>query len=126
MLIRFTIENFLSFKERQTFSLIPGKGRLKSDHKTKSLKGISTLKTSIIFGANASGKSNLIKGINFGKKLILKGTKPEQKIDFQNFRLDKKFTNSSSRIEYEIQHNRKNYAYGFVFDQKGIQEEWLF
>jgi len=126
MLIRFTIENFLSFKERQTFSLIPGKGRLKSEHKTKSVKGISTLKTSIIFGANASGKSNLIKGINFGKKLLLKGTKPEQKIDFQNFRLDKKLKKDGSRIEYEIQHNGKNYAYGFVFDQNGIQEEWLF
>ena len=94
MLIRFTIENFLSFKEKQIFSMLPGKGTLKSNHKSKRIKGVSALKTAVLFGANASGKSNLIKGINFGKKLILKGTKPEQKIDFQNFRLDKKFTNN--------------------------------
>lgn len=126
MLIRFTVENFLSFKERQSFSLIPGRGTIKSEHKTKAIKGISVLKTSVIFGANASGKSNLIKGINFGKKMILKGSKAEQKIDFQNFRLDKNYTNKNSRIEYEIQHNGKNYAYGFVFNTNKIVEEWLF
>ena len=56
MLIRFTLENFLSFKDRTIFSMIPGKGTLKQNHKTKPLKGLSTLKTAVIFGANASGK----------------------------------------------------------------------
>ena len=57
MLIRFSVENFLSFSDRQKFSLIPSKGTLKSDHKTKKVKAISVLKTSVLFGANASGKS---------------------------------------------------------------------
>ncbi|MHC5362085.1 AAA family ATPase [Myroides sp. LJL110] len=126
MLIRFTVENFLSFNQRQSFSLVPGKGTLKADHKTKKVKGISVLKTSILFGANASGKSNLIKAIEFGRKLILRGTKPDSNIDFQNFRLDKNSRNENSRIEYTIQHNGKNYAYGFVFNFSGIVEEWLY
>ena len=126
MLIRFTIENFLSFRDRQIFSLIPGKGTLKAQHKSKPVKGTSVLKTAIVYGANASGKSNLIKSIDFGKKLVLKGTKAEQPITFDIFKLDKKSTKANSRIEYEIQHKGKNYAYGFVFNSKEIIEEWLF
>jgi AAA15 family ATPase/GTPase len=126
MLIRFTIENFLSFRDRQIFSLIPGKGTLKAQHKSKPVKGTSVLKTAIVYGANASGKSNLIKSIDFGKKLVLKGTKAEQPITFDIFKLDKKSTKANSRIEYEIQHKGKNYAYGFIFNSKEIIEEWLF
>ncbi len=126
MLIRFSVENFMSFKERQYFSLIPGKGTLKSEHKTKPVKKISALKTAVIFGANASGKSNLIKSIGFGKKLVLNGTKPDRKIDYQKFRLDEDYLEKESRLEYEIQHKGKNYAYGFVFNKNEIVEEWLY
>ena len=126
MLVRFTLENFLSFKDRTIFSMIPGKGTLKQNHKTKSLKGISALKTSVIFGANASGKSNLIKAIDFGKVLVLRGNKSEQPIKFQPYRLNVNSISSNSRLEYEIQHKGKNYAYGFVFNSKEIVEEWLF
>lgn len=126
MLIRFTVENFLSFKDRVVFSMIPGKGTLKPNHKSKKIKGISTLKAAVIFGANASGKSNLVKAIDFGKKLVLRGTKSEQFIKYQNFRLDTQTITSDSRIEYEIQYKGKNYAYGFVFNSKEIVEEWLY
>lgn len=126
MLIRFTVENFLSFKDREVFSLIPGRGTLKSHHKSKSIKGTSALKTAVVYGANASGKSNLIKAIEFGKELVLKGSKPEQPIKYSSFKLDKEFLKQNSRIEYEIQHKNKNYAYGFIFNSKEIIEEWLY
>lgn len=126
MLIRFTVENFLSFNDRQKFSMIPGKGTLKSEHKTSKVKGISTLKTAVLFGANASGKSNLIKAIDFGKKMVLRGVKPEKAIDYQKFRLSRDSDINDSRIEYEIQHKGKNYAYGFVFNNEIIKEEWLY
>lgn len=126
MLIRFSIENFSSFKERVSFSMIPGKGTLKQAHKSNAVKGISVLKAGVVFGANASGKSNLIKAIDFGKSLILRGTKSEMSIDYQYFKLDKSYLNKNSRIEYEIQHRGKNYAYGFVFNSEQIVEEWLY
>jgi AAA15 family ATPase/GTPase len=59
MLIRFTVENFLSFKDRATFSMLPGKGTLKKEHKADAVKGVRVLKAGVAFGANASGKSNL-------------------------------------------------------------------
>ncbi|MCO6487934.1 MAG: ATP-binding protein [Phaeodactylibacter sp.] len=126
MLIRFYVENFSSFRNRQSFSMIPGKGTLKSNHKTTPVKGISVLKAAVVFGANASGKSNLIKAINFGKKLVLEDIKPGQKIDYSKFRLNELSIAGNSRLEYELQHNGKNYAYGFVFNKDGIIEEWLY
>lgn len=126
MLIRFNVENFLSFKERVTFSLIPGRGILKSFHKTKPVKGISALKTAIVFGANASGKSNLVKAIDFGQSLVLAGSKSDHPINYQTFKLDISSIIGNSRIEYEIQHKGKNYAYGFIFNRKEIIEEWLY
>lgn len=126
MLIRFSVENFLSFSERQKFSMLPGKGTLKTEHKTSTIKGVSVLKTAILFGANASGKSNLIKAIDFGKKLVLRGTKTDKLIDYQEFRLHQESNIPDSRMEYEIQHKGKNYAYGFVFNHEVIKEEWLY
>ena len=126
MLIRFSVENLLSFKERIAFSMLPGKGTLKKEHKTLPVKGVAVLKTSVVFGANASGKSNLIKAIAFGRWLILKGTSANQPIEQPLFRLDAKSRKANSRIEFEIQAKGKNYAYGFVFNKKNIVEEWLY
>lgn len=126
MLIRFSVENFSSFKDRQTFSMIPGKGTLKSEHKTNKIGGISALKVGVIFGANASGKSNLIKAIGFGKRQILRSKKAGDMIRYSKFKLDDEFLSRDSRIEYEFQHRETNYAYGFVFNKKRIKEEWLY
>ena len=126
MLIRFTVENFLSFGDKQSFSMIPGKGSLKSHHKSSPVKGLSALKVGLIFGANASGKSNLIKALNFGRKLVLSGTQPDQIIMTNHFKLDKKFESKPTYIEFEIQHRGKNYAYGFTLTAKEIIDEWLF
>lgn len=129
MLIRFSIENFLSFKERQTFSMIAGKGgRNKKFHliKKENRQDVSLLKAGVIFGANASGKSNLIKAIDFGKEIVLRGTSTGKNIEFQNFRLDEKSISLPSRIEFEIKHNGVSYAYGFTFTHENIVEEWLF
>ena len=70
MLIRFTVENFLSFKDREVFSLIPGRGTLKSHHKSKSIKGTSALKTAVVYGANASGKSNALMALTAIQYLV--------------------------------------------------------
>jgi AAA15 family ATPase/GTPase len=124
MLVRFSIENFLSFKERTFFSMIPGKTRSKAYHKNKTVSNVQTLKFSAIFGANASGKSNLIKSIDFGKKLIL-GKEKLSSIENQKFKLTDA-PELNSRFEYEIQANGLMYAYGFVISKKSIVEEWLY
>lgn len=126
MLIRFTVENFLSFKDRTTFSMLPSKGTLKGEHKTSAVKGVRVLKAGVAFGANASGKSNLIKAIAFGQRLVTEGTMASVPIECPKFRLDVTSAKQGSRLEYEIQAGGKNYAYGFVLDNGGVAEEWLY
>lgn len=126
MLIRFSVENFLSFKERVVFSMYPSKGTLKKNHLNKTIKKIATLKFTSVFGANASGKSNLIKAIHFGQKVILNGDFNKVSNEIPKFKLDKTYENKSSRFEYEIQTTTSNYAFGFIIHDNIVQEEWLY
>ena len=77
MLQQFIVENFLSFRNRETFSLLPNKGTLKKEHKTEPIKGQWVLKSAAMFGANAGGKSNFVKAIELGKRLVLRGTRTD-------------------------------------------------
>ena len=126
MLIRFSVQNIYSFRDRVTFSMLPGLERLKPEHKSEPVDDISILKTGLVYGANASGKSNLAKIISFGKFLVLKGFKPDSPISHHPFMLDVSTRKAPSRIEYEIQAHGANYAYGFVFSAETIEEEWLY
>ena len=129
MLIRFSVQNFLSFAERVTLSMIPGKSRSLAHHVMtgSNARDIPVLKTAMLYGANASGKSNLVKAINFGRRYILNGTKRDnEKINFSPFRLDDSIKDLPTRLEFEIKHNGINYAYGFECNNKEILEEWLY
>lgn len=74
MLIRFSVENYRSFKERQVFSMAAGK-HTRHKEQLVVVNGKRLLKAGVVYGANASGKSNLIKAVNFGKKILLRGVK---------------------------------------------------
>lgn len=129
MLIRYSVENFLSFNSRTEFSMFPGKGRSHPHHVTqpKSRNDIAVLKAGVIYGANASGKSNFVKAIDFTRRFVLRGTSADnKKIDFKSFRLDKNVVNKPTKIEVEFKHKGKNYAYGFILDETTIYEEWLY
>jgi AAA15 family ATPase/GTPase len=126
MLIQFTVENFSSFKQKQVFSLLPGKGTLKPHHKSTTIQGISVLKAGLLYGANASGKSNLVRAIEFGKWLVLNGTPPGEPILDKQFRLDAAYLEKNTQLEYELQHRGKNYAYGMVLSAYRVEEEWLY
>lgn len=128
MLIRYSIENFMSFGEKCSFSMIPGLIRSHASHKISfsEKKEIDILKLGIIYGANASGKSNLIKSLRFIQRLVLDGTKPEQNINLVSHKLNPAFNKKPSLFEVEFRKNGKNYAYGVLLNSKGIIEEWLY
>lgn len=128
MLLRFTVENFMSFKDRAELSLIPSKVRRHSNHIVKANKrnGISALKGAVIYGANASGKSNLIKAIRHVQQMIVMGSKSGRKIAFHPYKLNSECLTTPSRFEFEIKLNEQSYAYGFIADSTEIKEEWLY
>ena len=127
MLIRFSVKNYKSFDEEIELSMFPGKMRKHQNHIIRGTSAnINVLKTAVIYGANASGKSNLIKAIKFAQDLIVKDTKPKQKIEVHNFRLNPESKSQSSSFEFEFRIGKKAYAYGFEVDQHRFIEEWLY
>ena len=129
MLIRFNVRNFLSFSARkdgksQEFSMIAGKVRSKKEHLYDDNK-LKLLKFAAVYGANASGKSNLVKAINFMKKTLISGlpnghTDKYCKVNPQN-------KDKESYFELEILLNNKYYAYGFevILNSNKFVSEWL-
>lgn len=131
MLVRFTIANFLSFKERTTLSLTATTVTefQQSNVFNTSLTDISLLKSLVIYGPNSSGKSNMFKALNFMRWFMLNSSKDfqaDEDIDVDSFKLSTTTTNEPSFFEIEIIVDDTKYRYGFKVDEKIVYEEWLF
>ena len=128
MLVRFVTSNFLSFDEDVELSLIPGRTRKHRDHivRDPAWNGIDLLRIAVIYGANASGKSNLVRAMDFARNLIVEGLKPKQSIPVKCHKLKKKCANSPSKFEFEFKRNNSYYLYGFELDVNIIHTEWLY
>lgn len=129
MLIRFRVENFLSFEKQVELSLIPGSVRSHENHIARGTgkTEIDVLRAALIYGANAAGKSNLVRAIDFAKVFILEGTRPNQHINVSPFRLS--FLNGiqPSKFEFDIKvSDNSSYSYGFSLDEQCVHEEWLY
>lgn len=125
MLIRFNVENFLSFNKKQEFSMITGKSRSHTSHIYNN-STLALLKSSYIYGANASGKTNFIKSIDFARNCILNGIANVNTLE-KNYKLDKKSLKKPTQFEFEILIENRIFAYGFSFllETKEVLEEWL-
>ncbi len=124
MLLGFKVKNYKSFKNLQYFSLIAGKVRNFENHITM-CKDKKVLKFSGMYGANGSGKSNLISAIEFGKILLEKNCVHLSSDLYYRGVQDGK--SKSSYFEYELFINNKLYSYGFEINlyKKEIISEWL-
>ena len=132
MLVSFTVGNYLSFKEKITFSLEAEAFKEHSLANTVSLdsfSGIRVLKSAALYGANSSGKSNLLTAINFVIRFIRDSAKESQiddPIDVTPFKLSTQTEGQPSYFEIKFIVNDVLYKYGFEVDQKSVQREWLF
>ena len=124
MILRATFENIYSFKEETSISFVAGKGTVHPAHVSRAQKrdDISALKIGVIYGANASGKSNVIKAVALLQQ-IATGRFPAG--DFEPFKLAKPI-NPVSKIEIEFKTGGRYFAYGMEFSINGIKEEWLY
>lgn len=129
MLIRFNIKNFLSFSSREEgqseeFSMISGKVRNKKSHIIDDGK-VRILKFAAVYGANASGKSNLVKALDFMKHTVETGL-PEGYTE-KYCKTEEENRNQPSYFEIEIKLHDRYYAYGFevLLSQGKFLSEWL-
>lgn len=126
MLVRYSVENFLSFYKKRDFNMIAGSTRNLPGHIYEK-KGIRLLKGSLIYGPNGSGKSNFIKSIEFAKSCILEGIE-SLNTSGKNYRIVENSDKEKTEFEFEILIDEKIYAYGFTVNliKKEILEEWLY
>lgn len=123
MLIRFTLKNFLSFKNETEFNLFPSRTQRLEHHKVQG-GGFEFLRYSALYGTNGSGKSNLIKAIALLQNLVLGGKLPLG-MDTLKFKLIKEQLSEPTSLAIEFIENYKPYYYTITFDKDAILYEYL-
>ena len=127
MLLDFTVGNFRSFYEKKTFSMEAQS--LSEESKENVAKELSykVLKTMAVYGANSSGKSNLVNAIQRMKDVVTSSVKlnPQDKLPYEPFLLLK---GNSEPTFFEVSFLKDDfcYRYGFSYNETDIEEEWLF
>lgn len=124
MILRTTFENIYSFNEETSISFVAGKGSTHASHVSRAKKrdDISALKFGVLYGANASGKSNAIKALSILQQIAI-GHFPKGK--FEPFKLGDTIR-PISKVEVEFKTAGHYFAYGVEFSHLGISEEWLY
>jgi len=134
MIIEFSVENYLSFRDLTKLSMVAAKS-FKEHQETHLIpvdKNLSLLKTAVIYGNNASGKSNLLKAMGFMKATVLNSFRDalveneDRKFPLEKFLLNTKSEAESSFFEVIFIHNNTKYRYGFEIDYDKVVAEWLY
>ncbi len=132
MLWQFTVKNYKTFKDKATLSLIA----TNYDKKTLEAENIypdgvigkRILKSAVVYGANASGKSTLVNAIAFMRHFVLRSSGGQQgdTIGVDPFRLNVATVNEPTEFEVIFSFNQILYRYGFETTQEKIISEWLY
>lgn len=131
MIIDFSVKNFRSIAEKITLSLIAGKGN-ELENNIFSLEEptkLNLLRSAVIYGPNAAGKSNIIQAITTMAEMVIgsaTGSKASDSIDVTPFKLDSSLTQEPSEFEINFIADDVRFQYGFSATEERIHEEWLY
>ena len=134
MLVEFSVGNYRSFKEPVTFSMVAAnivaKDKKLDENNVFAVDDeLKLLKSAAIYGANASGKSNLAKALIFTKWLMINSSRETQSIDeiqVEPFELSTDTEDKPSYFELVFLMGGKRYRYGFEASNEKIVSEWLY
>jgi uncharacterized protein len=134
MLIEFCVGNYRSFRDTVTFSMVAA--NLKSQDKQldennvfDSGRNLRLLTSAAIYGANASGKSNLIQAMQFMRNFVIgsaEGTKSTGGIEVEPFRLNTVTEKSPSHFQTVFLVQGVRFRYGFEVTSERVVSEWLY
>ncbi len=131
MLVEFRVKNFRSLRDEQVFTLVASKDKSLEETHTLStgLKAApSLLRSAVVYGANAGGKSNLIKALQYMRGVVLESAtiiQPGQSFAVQPFRLDSQSTQQPTEFEVTFILDGVRYQYGFAMTPQRIINEYL-
>ncbi|MGB0384211.1 MAG: AAA family ATPase [Ardenticatenaceae bacterium] len=129
MLVEFRVKNFKSFQDERVLTLVASsdKSLPENTFPTKSFGKHRLVRSAIVYGPNASGKSNFIQAIAFMQNVVQESAKNalDAEILVQPFLLDDKSRYVPSEFEVTFIHHDIRYQYGFSVDHRRVHEEWL-
>lgn len=126
MLLQFSVNNFRSIKDTVTFSMNTAANKA-SKHSFQ-VRNTHLINSAVIYGANASGKSNILKAMGVMQDLVLNNYKITQSTDslpHHPFRLNTETEQASSYFEIVFFLDNIKYRYGFEVDSTTVYAEWL-
>lgn len=133
MLVSFSFDNYKSFKDENKISFVAELTDAEHKYSVPTRFEYSVLKTTAIYGANASGKSKLFEAIAFLRNLVCPPHNANKipvfdfwKSHYDAFRLSTQSAESPSFFEAVFILNDIQYRYGVELDASGIWEEWLY
>ncbi len=131
MLIEFRVKNYRSLRDEQALSLVASKDKTLHDTHTLST-GVkaapSLLRSAVVYGANAGGKSNLVKALQYMRGVVVESAtilQPGQTFAVQPFRLDERSASQPAVFEVTFIRNDVRYQYGFALTAQRIVSEHL-
>jgi len=131
MLVEFRVKNFRSLRTEQVISLVASKDKTLQDSHTLAtgIKAAPTLlRSAVVYGANASGKSNLIKALQYMRSVVVESAsviQPGQIFGVQPFRLDPASVDQPTEFEITFVLDGVRYQYGFAMTPQRIVQEHL-
>lgn len=131
MLIEFRVKNFRSLRDEQVLSLVASKDsslRETNTVETGIAAAPTLLRSAVIYGANASGKSNLIKALQYMRGVVIESAaliQPGQTFGVQPFRLDTESEGEPTEFEVTFLLDGVRYQYGFAMTSQRIVSEHL-
>ena len=127
MIAEFKIRNFYSLRDEQTLSFIPTNDDTSRDIYTEEVAdGVSLLKIGCIYGSNASGKTNILKALDFFTQFMINDDLNKgDEIGVVPFLLDDVSRQERTQFEMTFYLNREKYRLNLVLDNKVIYEETL-
>lgn len=128
MLIEFKVSNYRSIGEEQTISLISAPKQKDHEQNIIFKDKYNALNAVAFYGANASGKSNILKAMSLLDKIIhiSARTSSTAKLPYDPFLLREDWVNRPTTFEILFVIDEKRYRYGFEFNATEIKKEWLF
>ena len=125
MLIRLVINNFLSFGEEREFNMLPNERYAKLPHHKYAIGPISVLKLAAIYGANAAGKSNMIKALKLLKTFVNQKKLPTA-LSEMRFRFDDELRDRAITLVIEFWAGDKAFLYGVELCDDFVLTEELY
>jgi len=128
MLIEFKVSNYRSICDEQVISLVPASKQKDYPNNVITYDNYNILNGLALYGANSSGKSNLLKSLELLDKLLYLSARSSSttKLPYDPFLLRKGFSNKPTRLEITFVTENTRYRYGLEFNKSEIVSEWLF